>query len=29
MEKGAYDYLAKPFDFDNLRLTIEKAMAHA
>jgi two-component system response regulator HydG len=29
MEKGAYDYLSKPFDFDNLRLTIEKAMAHA
>jgi two-component system response regulator HydG len=29
MEKGAYDYLTKPFDFDNLKLTIEKAMAHA
>ena len=29
MEKGAHDYLTKPFDFDNLRLTIEKAMAHA
>jgi len=29
VEKGAYDYLTKPFDFDNLRLTIEKAMAHA
>jgi len=28
MKKGAYDYLTKPFDFDNLRLTIEKAMAH-
>ncbi len=29
MKNGAYDYLTKPFDFDNLRLTIEKAMAHA
>lgn len=29
MKKGAYDYLTKPFDFDNLRLTIEKAMARA
>jgi len=29
MQKGAYDYLTKPFDFDNLRLTIEKAMIHA
>jgi len=28
MKKGAYDYLTKPFDFDSLRLTIEKAMAH-
>jgi two-component system response regulator HydG len=28
MQKGAYDYLTKPFDFDNLRLIIEKAMAH-
>ena len=28
MEKGAYDYLTKPFDFDNLRLTIEKAIAN-
>jgi len=27
MQKGAYDYLTKPFDFDTLRLTIEKAMA--
>jgi two-component system response regulator HydG len=27
LEKGAYDYLTKPFDFDTLRLTIEKAMA--
>jgi two-component system response regulator HydG len=29
MEKGAYDYITKPFDFDNLRSTIEKALAHA
>jgi two-component system response regulator HydG len=29
MQKGAYDYLTKPFDFDTLRLTIEKAMAQA
>jgi two-component system response regulator HydG len=29
LQKGAYDYLTKPFDFDTLRLTIEKAMAHA
>ena len=29
MEKGAFDYLTKPFDFDNLRSTIEKAIAHA
>jgi two-component system response regulator HydG len=29
LKKGACDYLTKPFDFDNLRLTIEKAMAHA
>jgi len=29
VEKGAYDYLTKPFDFDNLRLTIEEAIAHA
>ena len=29
MEKGAYDYITKPFDFDNLRSTIEKAIAHA
>ncbi|MEJ2731464.1 MAG: response regulator [Deltaproteobacteria bacterium] len=28
-EKGAFDYLTKPFDFDNLRSTIEKAIAHA
>jgi len=29
MQKGAYDYLTKPFDFDTLRLTIEKATTHA
>ena len=29
LHKGAYDYLTKPFDFDTLRLTIEKAMAQA
>ena len=29
MEKGAYDYITKPFDFDNLRSTIEKAIAKA
>jgi len=27
LQKGAYDYLTKPFDFDTLRITIEKAMA--
>jgi two-component system response regulator HydG len=26
LQKGAYDYLTKPFDFDTLRSTIEKAM---
>ena len=29
LEMGAYEYLSKPFDFDDLRLTIEKAIAHA
>ena len=29
MQKDAYDYLTKPFDFDTLRSTIEKAMAQA
>jgi two-component system response regulator HydG len=29
LKKGACDYLTKPFDFENLRLTIEKAMPHA
>lgn len=28
MEKGAFDYITKPFDFDNLRSVIENAMAH-
>ena len=28
LQKGAYDYLTKPFDFDTLRITIEKAIAH-
>jgi two-component system response regulator HydG len=26
LEKGAYGYLAKPFDFENLRQTIENAV---
>ncbi len=29
LEKGAYGYLTKPFDFDNLRQTIEKAVTHS
>lgn len=29
MKKGAYGYLTKPFDFDTLRIAIEKAMARA
>lgn len=28
LKKGAYDYLTKPLDFDNLRLTLERAMEH-
>jgi two-component system response regulator HydG len=28
MKKGAYDYLTKPLDFDELRLTMERAMDH-
>jgi two-component system response regulator HydG len=28
LKKGAYDYLTKPFDFDKLKLTIERAMEH-
>lgn len=29
MKKGAFDYLTKPFNFDTLRLTIEKAIIQA
>jgi two-component system response regulator HydG len=29
LKKGAYDYLTKPLDFDELRLTIERAMDHS
>ncbi len=28
LKKGAYDYLTKPLDFDELRLTMERAMDH-
>jgi two-component system response regulator HydG len=28
LKQGAHDYLTKPFDFDKLRLTIERAMEH-
>lgn len=28
MKAGAYDYLTKPLDFDELRLTIERALEH-
>jgi two-component system response regulator HydG len=28
LKSGAYDYLTKPLDFDNLRLTMERAMDH-
>jgi len=28
LKSGAYDYLTKPLDFDNLRLTIARAMDH-
>ncbi len=28
MKKGAYDYLTKPLDFDELRLAMERAMEH-
>ena len=28
LKKGAYDYLTKPLDFDELRLTIDRAMDH-
>ncbi len=29
LKKGAYDYLTKPLDFDELRLTMERAMDHS
>jgi two-component system response regulator HydG len=29
MKNGAYDYLTKPLDFDELRLTMERAMEHS
>ena len=28
LKQGAYDYLTKPLDFDELRLTLERAMDH-
>ncbi|MFW6114951.1 MAG: sigma-54-dependent transcriptional regulator [Thermodesulfobacteriota bacterium] len=29
MKNGAYDYLTKPLDFDELRITMERAMEHS
>jgi len=29
LKKGAYDYLTKPLDFDELRLAIDRAMEHS
>lgn len=29
LKKGAYDYLTKPLDFDELRLSLERAMDHS
>ncbi len=29
LKKGAYDYLTKPLDFDEVRLTMERAMDHS
>jgi two-component system, NtrC family, response regulator HydG len=29
LKQGAYDYLTKPLDFDELRLTLERAMDHS
>jgi len=29
LKKGAYDYLTKPLDFDELRMVIERAMDHS
>jgi two-component system response regulator HydG len=28
LKKGAYDYLTKPFDFDKLKITIQRALEH-
>ena len=28
LKKGAYDYLTKPLDFDELRLALERALEH-
>ncbi len=28
LKKGAYDYLTKPFDFEKLKLTIQRALEH-
>jgi len=28
LQKGAYDYLTKPFDFDKLKLTIQRSLEH-
>ncbi|MBF0120262.1 MAG: sigma-54-dependent Fis family transcriptional regulator [Desulfobacterales bacterium] len=28
LKKGAYDYLTKPLDFDNLKISMERAMEH-
>src|SRR4030042_3770013 len=29
LKKGAYDYLTKPLDFDELRLTLDRAVDHS
>jgi two-component system response regulator HydG len=29
LKKGAYDYLTKPLDFDELHITLERAMDHS
>ena len=28
LKKGAYDYLTKPFDFDKLKITIQRSLEH-
>ena len=28
LKNGAYDYLTKPFDFDKLKLTIQRSLEH-